>query len=696
MAAPPSQPIPMATSSSESFQSDMEQSVIIELANPSRPVASSTQHMALSSSQLVDLKKYLPLYKAILGGDLRYVQEICNEDEHVLEARITENSDTALHVAVGAVTANHIVDYLLTKMSNDQVALTNKDGKTVLSVAAIVGNVQAAKKIREKWPDLLDIKTPLIEAARHGYKEMITYLLKFTDRNLLYSYPVKDKTGVLFVHWLIIAGFYDLAMREVEDYPNLALMELDRGETLLSTIAKKRIAFSIGRKLNFFQNAIYISQCIFVMVHHIACKFIPSYMMSHIRSCKQKMMQCIWSSNRKMMSCIPSCIRNMIRFIEYIWSRYNRNIWSKYIHYIISVRVYRSIIGEKEWTLQQKNRLAKALCMKITRALGYEKASSILKKSLLLAAESGVHEVVEEIIKSFPDAVLYSDQEQHNAFHLAVINRHKWVINLIFEMSGHKHLLLMSQDNSGNNILHLAGKLAPLYQLNRIPGAALKMQRELQWFKEVEKIVPPSIKEDKNSQGKTPAMVFVDEHQGLVKKGEKWMKDAATSCSIVTVLIATVVFAAAITVPGGTATDGTPNFYGFPAFTIFAMADAVSLFSSIAAVFMFMSILTARYAETDFLFALPKRLILGLFMLFLSLTAMMVAFGATVYMVNFDYKHKEIRKGGVFCLVMGLAFLPVSVFAFSQFPLLVELTYSTYGPSIFRKRRTGVFYKKGE
>ncbi|KAJ0081432.1 hypothetical protein Patl1_12191 [Pistacia atlantica] len=52
MAAPPSQPIPMATSSSESFQSDMEQSVIIELANPSRPVASSTQHMALSSSQL--------------------------------------------------------------------------------------------------------------------------------------------------------------------------------------------------------------------------------------------------------------------------------------------------------------------------------------------------------------------------------------------------------------------------------------------------------------------------------------------------------------------------------------------------------------------------------------------------------------------------------------------------------------------
>ncbi|KAJ0018768.1 hypothetical protein Pint_12042 [Pistacia integerrima] len=141
-------------------------------------------------------KKYLPLYKAILGGDLRYVKEVCNADEHVLEARITENSDTALHVAVGTVTANRIVEYLLTKMSNDQVTLTNKDGKTVLSVAAIVGNVQAAKKIREKWTDLLDIKTPLIEAAQHGYKEMITYLLKFTDRNFLYSCPVEHKTNV--------------------------------------------------------------------------------------------------------------------------------------------------------------------------------------------------------------------------------------------------------------------------------------------------------------------------------------------------------------------------------------------------------------------------------------------------------------------------------------------------------------------
>ncbi|KAJ0080960.1 hypothetical protein Patl1_12165 [Pistacia atlantica] len=258
-------------------------------------------------------------------------------------------------------------------------------------------------------------------------------------------------------------------------------------------------------------------------------------------------------------------------------------------------------------------------------------------------------------------------------------------------MSCHKHLLLMFDNDFGNNILHFAGKLAPPYQLSRIPGAALQMQRELQWFKQVEKIALPKFKEDTNSDEKTPAMVFAEEHQSLVKEGEKWMKDAATSCSVATALIATVVFAAAITVPGGNNNAGQPNFYKEKAFTIFSIADAISLFSSIAAIFMFLSILTARYAEADFLYALPKRLILGLFMLFLSVTAMMVTFGSTVYLV-----FCEKKENWVSALLIGSAALPVSVFAYSQFPLLVDLIISTYGPSIFCQSSTGVLFKEIE
>nr|TKR66365.1 uncharacterized protein D5086_0000310550 [Populus alba] len=44
-------------------------------------------------------------------------------------------------------------------------------------------------------------------------------------------------------------------------------------------------------------------------------------------------------------------------------------------------------------------------------------------------------------------------------------------------------------DSSGNTMLHLAAKLSPPSQLSRISGAALQMQRELQWYKEVESII---------------------------------------------------------------------------------------------------------------------------------------------------------------------------------------------------------------
>ncbi|KAJ0016611.1 hypothetical protein Pint_12038 [Pistacia integerrima] len=48
-----------------------------------------------------------------------------------LEAKITVKEDTALHVAVGTGKANHIVKYLLTKMSQHQLTLKNKDGNTL-------------------------------------------------------------------------------------------------------------------------------------------------------------------------------------------------------------------------------------------------------------------------------------------------------------------------------------------------------------------------------------------------------------------------------------------------------------------------------------------------------------------------------------------------------------------------------------
>jgi len=90
----------------------------------------------------------------------------------------------------------------------------------------------------------------------------------------------------------------------------------------------------------------------------------------------------------------------------------------------------------------------------------------------------------------------------------------------------------------------------------------------------VEKLVPPSVRKRRNKDGKTPRELFTEEHKILLKDGEKWMKDTANSCMIVATLIATMVFAAGFTVPGGYNSDnGIPILLKLYGFRIFVISD---------------------------------------------------------------------------------------------------------------------------
>lgn len=177
-------------------------------------------------------------------------------------------------------------------------------------------------------------------------------------------------------------------------------------------------------------------------------------------------------------------------------------------------------------------------------------------------------------------------------------------------------------------------------------------------------------------------MVFRREHKELRKEGEEWMKKTADSYTITAALIITIVFAAAITIPGGNDNySGKAIYARKTSFIIFAISDAISLFTSTTSLLLFLSILTARYREEDFLKRLPKRLILGLAMLFLLVTSMMVAFSATLYLM--------FGQGNAWILIPIATFtcLPIASFVTLQLPLLVDLISSTYGQGIFPKHK---------
>ncbi|GJY48560.1 ankyrin repeat-containing protein [Tanacetum coccineum] len=211
----------------------------------------------------------------------------------------------------------------------------------------------------------------------------------------------------------------------------------------------------------------------------------------------------------------------------------------------------------------------------------------------------------------------------------------------------------------------------------------LQLQQRLQipMIEEVENIMEPAQLTEVNADNETPEMVFTREHANLVKEGEQWMKTTAESCSITAALIVTIVFAAAITVPGGNNQDtGLPLFKNEVAFNIFAVCDATSLFTAATALLVFLSILTARFSEKDFLVSLPRRLIIGLCLLSLSTTAMMVAFSAVLFLVFCDQRPWMLAPIG------GLTCLPILAIVTLQLPLVVDLYQSTYSPMCGKRK----------
>ena len=103
---------------------------------------------------------------------------------------------------------------------------------------------------------------------------------------------------------------------------------------------------------------------------------------------------------------------------------------------------------------------------------------------LTTAAKVGNAEFLIILIRTYPDIMWITDGRNRSLFHIAVINRQESVFNLIHEVVTFKEIILTKYDKPENeNILHLAGYLAPPSRLNIVSGAALQMQRELLWFK---------------------------------------------------------------------------------------------------------------------------------------------------------------------------------------------------------------------
>ncbi|CAE5967753.1 unnamed protein product [Arabidopsis arenosa] len=339
-------------------------------------------------------------------------------------------------------------------------------------------------------------------------------------------------------------------------------------------------------------------------------------------------------------------------------------------------RVYKLKLGHA-----QAKEILDCICQEIPKFDAAQQKNAGLNQALFKAVENGIVEYIEGMMRHYPDIVWFKDSCGLNIFFYAVSQRQEKIFSLIYNMGAKKNILATNWDKFHNNMLHHAAYRAPASRLNLIPGAALQMQRELQWFKEVERLVQPKHRKMVNlKQKKTPKALFTDQHKDLVEQGEKWMKETAASCTVVAALITTMMFSSAFTVPGGYRSDnGMPLYIHKHMFKIFLISDAISLFTSCMSLLMFLGILKSRYREEDFLRSLPTKLIVGLLALFLSMATMMVTFVVTLMTLVGE------KISWVSAQFMFLAVIPLGMFVVLQFPVLLEIFCSTYFPRVFDK-----------
>ncbi|TYJ99338.1 ankyrin repeat-containing protein [Cucumis melo var. makuwa] len=583
---------------------------------------SVTRMLMNGRSRRVDDNRSLrvKMHQAALKGDWKSAKQMEMMHPGALTMVISERSETALHIATRVKRAV-FVEKLVERLDEHDLASKNKYGNTALCIAAASGAVDIAKLLVLKYKALTLIRgsgnaTPVLIAARYKHKDMVSYLLSKTP---VYGLASQEQMELLL--GAISADYYDIALLILEWNMSLTLQRDFNNETPLHIMARKSGAIgkknkptkweSCINKCKFFFSSIKID---YYYIHVLG-------LFKHIY--KKKMMQI-----------------QAYKMVELMWS------------------VVLNVIPENKVSDFMMN------------------PSSMLHE----AARVGNVEFLKVLTNEYPDLAWNVDGGRKSIFHVAVENRQASVFSLIYEMGEFLDYLPYYFDEENMSLLELAAQMPDPSHLNRISGAAFQMHRELLWFKQVEKIVELTMRRKKGKR--SPRELFTQQHKGLVEDGEKWMKKTANSCMLVATLITTVVFAAIFTVPGGytntttTSTTGsviennnntgTPLFLYHKWFTVFVISDATALISSSTAILLFLSILTSRCAEEDFLLWLPLKLVFGLGTLFLSVVTMVLAFSATFFL----FYGKD--TAWVPLLVAGMAIVPVYCFGVLQFRLWAD------------------------
>ncbi|CAI9293412.1 unnamed protein product [Lactuca saligna] len=165
------------------------------------------------------------LYKVILDREWSSVEEMLVGRHITVIDKITNNGNTALHVAISTSKKLELLEKMLrlTPENTQLMNVRNSDGSTLLHVAAIIGNTEAAKILVERNPDLLLATdnvghTPLAIALSNMHTETARHLLKHINTEEVKDALFSGTSGDELLVTVISSKDFRLANDLVEHY----------------------------------------------------------------------------------------------------------------------------------------------------------------------------------------------------------------------------------------------------------------------------------------------------------------------------------------------------------------------------------------------------------------------------------------------------------------------------------------------
>nr|XP_043611940.1 protein ACCELERATED CELL DEATH 6-like [Erigeron canadensis] len=592
---------------------------------------------------ITDHKSNAVLYQALSDRDEAVVIDKCKGFPDGPLHVVTIHGDTVLHLAIWYKYAGLVLK-LIGSLSEDQynkLTLTNASGNTLLHATATNDkSVRVAEAILLRAPSLLTMtnrfgETALFRAARYGKKEIYCFLSneissrRFPDELLFFrTFLQRDDKATIF-HVAIHSENFDLAHHIIDKYPSLINKEDKDGMTGLQLLANKPLVFDSDSRDNFVKWLIY-----------------------------------------KLADSHPKGRTSRVPILKEIQKRKLKSELAKNLaSFLIDKDVSWEATGplSDHSTFRVHNFRGDASTVQQTRHSPV--SQEISHSTLFLATESGCTEIVRKILEVYPQAIEQIDEDGCTILHVAIKYRRMEIYETVTNMKSTLTRIREKIDKQGNSILHMVGhKVRDQKAEGDIRSPALILREDLLLFESVSKACTRLGRLQINADGKTGEQLFNEKNEQLRMDAKQWMRSTAEHCTIVAVLIATVAFAAAYTVPGGpNQQTGYPLLKNKPYFIIFALADALSLTFSLTSVILFLSILTSSFRLWDFKSHLHNKLLLGLTMLILSVSMMMVAFAATLILTISSAQHWTN------IILYTISFLPVSVFLLSYVRLYIRL-----------------------